>query len=170
LRDSEGDGPGEPVVVNENGERMDALILANSGRPRPGPDYEPYHLNGDPLDCRRANLEWRQRDTGRTRRMEAHMTWLDENHEVLSEIALDAYRQAGRGLWLASEDPDGGVDLVYKTQADIDSFPPSPEKDSVRWKVEQYDPESEFVIGLNEPCAGTTSFYRVSLDWESPQP
>lgn len=47
----------DAVVVNERGERLDEMILANAGKPRPGPDYEPFHLNGDPLDCRRENLE-----------------------------------------------------------------------------------------------------------------
>ena len=73
--------------------------------------------------------------------------------------------QAGRGVWLASEDPDGGVDLVYKTGSDIEALFPSPEKDDVQWKVDHYDPESEFWIGLNEPSVGVTSWYRVAFNW-----
>jgi len=63
VTDSHGDESGEQIVVNEYGERMDAIILSNSGRPCPGPDYEPFHLNGDPLDCRQSNLKWVRRDT-----------------------------------------------------------------------------------------------------------
>jgi hypothetical protein len=99
-----------------------------------------------------------------TRRREIHTAWLIENLADLSDFANNAHRQAGRGICLASEDPDG-VDLVYKTEADIEALSSSPEKNDVQWKVEHYDPAVEFVIGLNEPGVGVTSWYRVRLDW-----
>ena len=72
--------PSEEVIVNEHGERLDEMILENSGRPRPGPDYEPHHIDGDWLNNTRNNLEWRKRD-------EAIPSWLENRLSVMDEAS-----------------------------------------------------------------------------------